>query len=168
MSVESLFLECAARKLREFTGRIEVCLGKLNEDQIWARGHENENAVGNLVLHLTGNVRQWIISTFSDKPDTRVRHREFDTRGGIPTAELAAGLRATVDEAARIIAALNTTRLEATWTIQNYKVSGVENVFHVVEHFAQHTAQIMFITKALTSEDLGFFAHLNPPPAEPR
>lgn len=163
MSVETLFLECAVKKLREFTGWIEVCLGKLNDDQIWARGHENENAVGNLVLHLTGNVRQWIISSLGNAPDARVRHREFDARGGATAAELSAGLRATVEEAAGVIAALTTGQLEAFYEIQKYRVSGVETVFHVVEHFAQHTGQIIFVTKMITSQDLGFFAHLNPP-----
>jgi uncharacterized damage-inducible protein DinB len=161
LSVESLFLECAARKLQEFTGRIEVCLGKLDDDRIWARGHENENAVGNLVLHLTGNVRQWIISTFGNKPDARVRDREFAARGGGAAGELSAALRATVDEAARIIAGLSADQLEANYEIQKNRVSGVEAVFHVVEHFAQHTGQIIFATKMLTGEDLGFFAHLN-------
>src|SRR5580658_602223 len=102
MSVESLFLECAADKLREFTGRIEVCLSKLNEDRIWARGHENENAIGNLVLHLNGNMRQWIISSLGDQPDERIRDREFAARGGATAAELSAGLRSTVDEAVRV------------------------------------------------------------------
>jgi uncharacterized damage-inducible protein DinB len=161
MSVESLFLECAVRKLREFTGRIEVCLGKLDDGRIWARGQENENAIGNLVLHLNGNVRQWIISSLGNKPDTRGRDSEFAARGGATAAELSAGLRATVEEAAGVIAGLRTERLEATCEIQGYRVSGVEVVFHVVEHFAQHAGQIIFATKMLTSEDLGFFAHLN-------
>jgi len=162
MSVESLFLECAVDKLREFTERIEVCLGKLNEDQIWARGHENENAVGNLVLHLTGNVRQWIVASFGGHPDVRARDREFAARGGATAAELTANLRNTVDQAIDIISGLTTAQLETSYEIQKYHVSGVEAVFHVVEHFAQHTGQIIFVTKMLTSEDLGFFAHLNP------
>jgi uncharacterized damage-inducible protein DinB len=162
MSVESLFLECAVDKLREFTSRIEVCLGKLTDDQIWARGHENENAVGNLVLHLTGNVRQWIIASLGNQPDIRQRHSEFAARGGAASAELAANLRRTVDEAALIIEKLTTAQLEAGYLIQKYEVSGVEAVFHVTEHFAQHTGQIIFLTKMFTSEDLGFFAHLNP------
>ncbi len=163
MSVESLFLSVAADNLRELAGRIAVCLGKLDDDRIWARGQENENAVGNLVLHLTGNVRQWIISTFGNLKDARIRDREFAARGGLSVGELSAGLRTTVDEAVRIIAALNAVQLEASYEIQKYRVSGVEAVFHVVEHFAQHTGQIIFATKMLTGEDLGFYAHLNAP-----
>jgi uncharacterized damage-inducible protein DinB len=161
MSVESLFLECAVNNLQQLAGRIEVCLGKLNDDQIWARGHENENAIGNLVLHLTGNVRQWIIASLGNQPDARHRDGEFAARGSATTADLSAGLRATIDEATRIIAGLTADRLEATYEIQKYSVSGVQAVFHVVEHFAQHTGQIIFATKMLTGEDLGFYAHLN-------
>jgi hypothetical protein len=103
MSVESLFLQCSAEKLREFLGRIEVSLGKLSDDQIWARGGQNENAIGNLALHLSGNVRQWIISGLGGNPDHRDRDSEFAAQGGFTKAELSARLRDTVESAARVI-----------------------------------------------------------------
>jgi hypothetical protein len=161
MSVESLFLEFSVSKLRQFADRIETCLGKLSEEQIWARGQENENAVGNLTLHLTGNVRQWIISTLGGDPDRRDRDAEFVARGGLGSAELVTNLRVTVDLAAGIISELTAGQLTATYEIQNYRVSAVEVVYHVVEHFAQHTGQIIFATKMLTGGDLGFYRHLN-------
>src|SRR5271170_6460953 len=68
MSVESLFLQFSVEKLRQFVERIEACLGKLNEEQIWMRGGENENAIGNLALHLRGNVGQWILSSLGGDP----------------------------------------------------------------------------------------------------
>src|ERR1700722_9032688 len=108
MSVESLFLECAADTLLEHLGRIETCLGKLTEDQIWARGHENENAVGNLVLHLTGNVRQWLLAGLGGAPYNRFRDAEFAARKGPAVAELAGNLRATVESAVGVIRNLNT------------------------------------------------------------
>lgn len=160
MSVESLFVEYAADKLRQFTDRIDVCLGKLTEDQIWARGGANENAVGNLVLHLSGNVRQWIISSLGGNPSTRDRDGEFNADGGFSAAQLSALLRDTVEPATEVILALGTEQLTRTYEIQNYKVSGVEAVFHVVEHFGEHTGQIIFITKMLTGRDLGFYRHL--------
>src|SRR5882724_3714326 len=95
LSVESLFLAASAAKLRQSADRIGVCLGKLSEEQIWARGHQNENAVGNLVLHLAGNVRQWIISGLGGQPDGRDRQREFDERGSIPGAELLSAITMT-------------------------------------------------------------------------
>jgi uncharacterized damage-inducible protein DinB len=160
MSVESLFLTYAVEKLHQFTERIEICLGKLTEAQIWGRAGENENAIGNLALHLAGNVTQWIVTEVGNNPGRRDRDGEFDARGGFTGAELSANLRKTIDRATEIIAALSTAQLTATYTIQNYNVSGLEAVFHVVEHFAQHTGQIIFATKMLTGADLGFYRHL--------
>jgi uncharacterized damage-inducible protein DinB len=160
MSVETLFLESSAATLRQLCDRIEVCLGKPSEEQIWARGHENENAIGNLALHLAGNVRQWIISSLGDHPDHRDRDKEFDARGGFTAAELCGKLRETVESAVAIIEGLTTGQLTRTYEIQKYQVSGVGVVLHVVEHFAQHTGQIVFATKMLTGTDLEFYGHL--------
>jgi len=160
MSVETLFLQFSVDKLRQFTDRIEICLSTLTDEQIWARGGENENAIGNLALHLTGNVRQWIVTSLGNDPVKRDRDSEFSARGGRSSAELTATLRDTVERAARIIAGLGTDQLTHTYEIQNYCVSGVEVVYHVVEHFAQHTGQIIFATKMLAGSDLGFYRHL--------
>jgi uncharacterized damage-inducible protein DinB len=160
MSVESLFLESSVATLRQFCDRIEVCLEKLSEDQIWARGRENENAIGNLALHLAGNVRQWIVSSLGNDPDHRDRDKEFDARGGFNAAQLGGKLRGTVDSAVAVIARLSVEQLTRTYEIQKYRVSGVEAVLHVVEHFAQHTGQIIFATKMLTGTDLEFYRHL--------
>jgi uncharacterized damage-inducible protein DinB len=164
MSMESLFLEASAATLRKLCDRIEVCLGKLTDDQIWARGHENENAIGNLALHLAGNVRQWIISSLGDQPDHRDRDKEFDARGGFTATELSGKLRDTVECAVGIVAGLTGEQLARTYEIQKYRVSGVEVVLHVVEHFAEHTGQIIFATKMLTGTDLAFYAHLRARP----
>lgn len=163
MSVEALFLQFSVDKLTQFADRIEVCLGKLNEDQIWARGCDNENAIGNLALHLAGNVRQWIIASIGNKPDVRDRDSEFAARGGSTAAELSANLRGTVEQATQIISGLTTAQLTRVYEIQNYSVSGVEAVYHVVEHFAEHTGQIIFATKMLTGQGLGFYDHLRNP-----
>jgi hypothetical protein len=155
VSIESLFLTASAGKLDQSANRIGVCLGKLSEDQVWARGHENENAVGNLVLHLCGNVRQWIMHGLGGQPDVRTRDAEFSAAGGSAPSELAAKVRQTIDEARSVLIALRPDQLTATYTIQNRTVSGVEAVLNVVEHFAQHTGQIIFATKNLTGLDLG-------------
>jgi uncharacterized damage-inducible protein DinB len=155
-----LFLTYSASKLRELASRIEVCLGELSEEQVWVRGKENENAVGNLVLHLCGNVGQWIVSTIGGKPDTRVRETEFAARGSVGKDELAQRLGGTVEEALRVIGGLTDERLAARYTIQGYDVSVLEAIYHVVEHFSMHTGQIIFITKLLTTADLGFYRHL--------
>lgn len=159
-SSDRLFLDYSARKLRQATGRIEDCLGRLTEEQIWARGAESENAVGNLVLHLSGNVRQWIVAAVGGRLDTRQRDAEFAARGGIPASELATHLRGIVEEAAAVIEAIAPDRLAEPLTVQSYNVTVLEAIYHVVEHFSGHAGQIIYATKLLTGKDLGFHRHL--------
>jgi uncharacterized damage-inducible protein DinB len=160
-TLDRLVLDFSARKLQELMGRISVCIGQLDDDQIWSRGGENENAIGNLMLHLAGNVRQWIVSGAGSRPDTRDRDSEFAARGGISKAAVEARLRNTVDEAVAVIGGLTPERLAERVTIQGYDVSVLEAVLHVVEHFSMHTGQIIFATKMLTGADLGFYRHLS-------
>jgi uncharacterized damage-inducible protein DinB len=161
--IEEAFLKYSSDEMLVLAGRIQDCLGRLTAEQIWTRGGENENAVGNLVLHLCGNVRQWIISGVGGAADVRDRDSEFAARGGMPPAELAAKLKSTVDEAAEVIRKFPTERLSESKTIQKvYQTTMMEAIYHVVEHFAQHTGQIVFATKLLTGADLGYFKHLNP------
>jgi uncharacterized damage-inducible protein DinB len=141
-------------------GRIETCLSGLAEEQIWARSSENENAIGNLVLHLSGNVRQWIVSGVGERPDTRQRDAEFAARGGGRGAELVARLKEAVEEASGILAELPPERLGERIVVQHYDVTVLEAIYHVVEHFSGHTGQIIFATKMMTGPDLGFYRHL--------
>lgn len=166
MTVESEYVRFSAARLDMLCGRIETCIAKLTPEQIWMRQSENENAVGNLLLHLTGNVRQWILSGLGGAADTRERHREFAARERMSPAELMARLRSTVEEARRVIQALPAGALLERVKIQTYEVTKMEAIHDVLEHFAGHTFQIIFATKLLTSEDLGFYAHLNPPAAK--
>jgi uncharacterized damage-inducible protein DinB len=159
-SCDRIFLDYSARKLRQLTGRIEDCLGRLTEEQIWARGAETENAVGNLVLHLSGNVRQWIVAGVGGRPDIRERDAEFGARGGLAAPALAGHLRAIVDEAAGLIETLAPDRLAEPLAVQDYHVTVFEAIYHVVEHFSGHTGQIIYATKLLTGEDLGYYKHL--------
>ena len=160
-TVERAFLEFSSTKLRQLAARIDTCLAQLTEDQIWTRGGENENAVGNLVLHLCGNVRQWIIATVGGEPDARQRDAEFAARGGASVAELRDRLSSTVARAAVVIDAVTKERLSDRLAIQGYEVSVLDAIYHVVEHFAMHAGQIIFVTKMLTGTDLGFYRHLS-------
>ena len=160
-TIDRMFADFSAKKLRQMAQRIETCLGKLTPDQIWARGSEQENAVGNLVLHLCGNVRQWLVAGVGGSADIRERDAEFAARGGTSAAELSARLRATVEEAAAVIERVPAARFPERIVVQGYDVSVMEAIYHVVEHFSGHTGQIIFATKMLTSEDLGFYRHLS-------
>ncbi len=160
MTAEAIFRTFSASKLRQLGGRIEVCLGKLGDERVWARGGPNENTAGNLVLHLCGNMRQWIGTGIAGLEDVRERDAEFRASGGASAAELAARLRSAVNEAAGWIEAAPDEKLLASVRVQNYDLTGLEAVYHVVEHFAEHTGQIIFMTKRLTGEDLAFYGHL--------
>lgn len=161
--IEQIFLKFSADKLGQLRDRIHDCSGRLTEDQIWLRNSENENAIGNLVLHLSGNVRQWIGHGVAGQPNVRDRDSEFAARGGVETATLLARLDENVDAAIATIRNLSPTDLVRETTIQGYHVTVLEAVYHVVEHFAQHTAQIIFATKLLRGEDLGYYSHLRKP-----
>lgn len=156
-----IFLRFSADKLNQFSGRIKECLGRLSYEQVWARGSENENAIGNLVLHLCGNVRQWIGSGVAGRPDIRVRDREFAACGEVQSSELWERLEGTVEDAMAVLAAVTPERLREEVTVQAYRLTVLEAIYHVVEHFAQHTGQIIHATKQLTGEDLGFYRHLS-------
>jgi uncharacterized damage-inducible protein DinB len=163
LTPDQIFLDFTTRKLRQNVDRIDKCLARLSEDQIWSRGHESENAVGNLLLHLAGNVRQWIVCGLGVAPDSRDRDSEFNTRSGSSKAELLTALQSTVEEACQVVAPLTPERLAAIVHVQKYDMSVLEAIYHVVEHFAQHTGQIIFATKLLTGEELGFYSHLKQP-----
>jgi uncharacterized damage-inducible protein DinB len=159
-SLHEMFLDHSIQKLRQLETRIGTCLDKLNDEQVWARGSQNENAVGNLVLHLCGNVRQWIVSGVGGRPDTRDRDAEFAARGGVSVTELERRLQETVEEAASVLEGVTEERMAQRISVQKYDVSVLEAIYHVVEHFSMHTGQIIFATKMLTGDDLGFYRHL--------
>jgi hypothetical protein len=155
--VASLFLGHSVKKLDQMTGHLETCLEKLNDEMIWSRGGSHENTVGNLILHLEGNVRQWIIHGIGGAPDVRQRPLEFSTAGGCTGGDLAAGLRETVSQAAHVIGGLSAERLAERIKPQDTVVTVLEAVYQVVGHFQQHTGQVMFATKQLTGDGLGFY-----------
>lgn len=134
---------------RQHLPRIVSCLHLLSDEQIWWRPHPTSNSVGNLALHLAGNVRQWIISGLGGAPDRRDRPREFAEQGPISRRDLIALLKKTIREAVRTIAGESPRDLSRSRKIQGFRVTGLEAIAHVVEHFAYHTGQIIFVTKLL-------------------
>ncbi|MBV8846186.1 MAG: DUF1572 family protein [Bryobacterales bacterium] len=161
-TLESEFLRFSAAKLEQFVERIEACIGKLTPEQVWMRGTEEQNAAGNLLLHLEGNVRQWILSGIGGAPDHRVRDAEFAARkSDSAPAELVARLKETVQAACETIRGMTAAQLLERESIQGFEGTKLQAIYHVVEHFAGHAFQIMFITKLLTGEDLGFYSYLS-------
>src|SRR6478735_8265989 len=161
MTLEADFLTNAADKLAENVDRIEACLTELPPIALWARDSGNENAVGNLLLHLDGNVRQWILSGVGAGPDARDRPGEFSARSGADASVLLARLRRTVGEAVDLIRALPHRRLTELVSIQGYDTTVLSAIFHVVEHFSGHTYQIILLTKRFSGKNLGFYGYLD-------
>ena len=159
--LDRIFLDYSIKKLRQLAARIGDCLGRLSDEQVWMRTGENGNAIGNLALHLAGNVGQWILAGVGGAPDERVRDAEFAARGDVPAADLAARLQSVVDRATATLAGVSAARLCERVTIQGYDVTVMECVYHVVEHFSNHTGQIVYATKMLTGGDLGYYSHLS-------
>ena len=166
MELDKTFLDTSIRTLELLHGRIQSCLDKLDDNRIWLRGSENENAIGNLVLHLCGNVRQWIGFGIGGKPDVRMRDREFNARSDIALNDLKERLHAAVEDVTGVLRKVDRDALSRRVSIQGYDITGLEVIFNCVQHFAQHTGQIIMLTKSFTHEDLGFYRHLSQPHSE--
>ncbi|MEX2583194.1 MAG: DinB family protein [Gemmatimonadota bacterium] len=156
--IGTAFLHVSSNYLSaEFLPRIKGAIERLPEEDLWWRPNEASNSVGNLVLHLTGNIRQWIVSGVGGAPDVRRRQEEFEHRVAVPRQELVEGLERAVADACAVLAVLPLSRLGENVTVQGRSVSAFEAVYHAVEHFSMHTGQIIYVAKLRTSEDLGFY-----------
>jgi uncharacterized damage-inducible protein DinB len=162
-TIADLFLRFSHDRLLLLGSRVADCVGRLSNEQIWTRMGANQNAIGNLVLHLCGNVQQWIVSGVGGESDVRDRAAEFAQFGGSTASELQVRLDATLKKAAEVIHALPASRLTEMITVQHQEKAVLEVIYTVVEHFAQHTGQIIFATKTLTGEDLGYYSSLSAP-----
>jgi len=156
LAVAEICRKDARAGLENYLPRIVSCLQLLSEKDIWWRPNDASNAAGNIVLHLCGNIRQWIISGLGGEPDRRDRDKEFTERGPISRRMLIAQLKTTVEEACEIIDGLSVERLLQQFMIQGYRVSGLSTVLHVYEHFAYHAGQITYLTKLKCGKDLRF------------
>ena len=143
--------------LGDYLPKIERCLEKLTDEQIWWRANEESNSIANLILHLCGNARQWIICGVGNAPDNRDRDSEFAQRETIPRDELLTLLRSTLSEVETTLLNLDPSVLLEHRKIQGNDVELLEAIFHVTEHFSMHTGQIIMLTKMLTSSDLRFY-----------
>ncbi len=142
----------------EYVPRIARCIDLLGDADVWRRPGPNCNSVGNLLLHLCGNVWQWIVVTFDGVADQRDRPTEFATDGGQSSAELLARLRAVVDRACTVVDGLTVAELLRERTIQRqFRETGLAAVLHVMEHFAGHAGQVYAWTKQVTGKDLAFY-----------
>jgi len=152
------FIACARAYFAEdYLPKIERSLELLTDEQIWWRANPQSNSIGNLLLHLSGNVRQWIVCGLGGAVDERDRDSEFAERDTIPRDELLAALKQTLTEADAALAKLDTGKLLERHSIQGCDTTALGAIFHVVEHFSMHTGQIILLTKQLTARDMHFY-----------
>jgi hypothetical protein len=158
----SRFLAFSRNKLLgQYWPRLRDTVASLTHEQVWWRPNESSNSIGNLVLHLNGNVYQWLVASFNKESDQRNRPQEFSRRGDIPVNTLIDRLGATLAKAEAVLTRLTAAELLAPYEIQGYQVHGLDAVYQVVEHFGLHYGQIIYIAKSLTARDLGFYKELN-------
>jgi len=157
MSLHAEIIKESVFRMNENTPRIAKCLAQLNEYQVWQRPNDVSNSIANLILHLCGNITQYIQSSLGGQMDLRMRDLEFESREGFDKAELMAQLNQTVTEAIEVIEQTSEAELLRVRPVQAYQMSGMGCLLHVVEHYSYHTGQIAFYTKLLTASGLGFY-----------
>lgn len=161
MNTSDLLKQEAIRRLDEGLGRIHKCIGMMADKDVWHRPNANVVSVGNLVLHLTGNVGQWIVATLGNAQDRRQRQTEFDERGPVDRVRLLGDLDRTMQQAKMIINDLDQHRLEKEYRVQGFSETGVAIVLHVVEHFSYHVGQITLHTKLLLDVDTAYYGGID-------
>jgi uncharacterized damage-inducible protein DinB len=158
ISTEAEFIEASRVFLREdYLPKLLHCVERLSDEDLWWRPNEVSNSVGNLVLHLCGNVRQWIVSSVGGVEFKRDRDAEFAARGPVPKSELIANLKQALVEVDNVLANLKSDQLLERVKIQTYDVSTLQAVYHVVEHFGYHLGQILYIYKLRAGVDPEFY-----------
>lgn len=141
----------------EYATKLTAAVRTIPEEQLWWRPHERANSAGNLLLHLAGNLRQWIISGIGGATDVRTRDAEFAATAGLDRETLLARLLETIREADQVVAALDPAALGATRRIQGRDTTVFAALYHVVEHFAGHTGQLILLAKQFTPGAVQFY-----------
>ena len=162
----ALLAETKRRLIEESQPRIHKCLAQLTEEEIWHRPNAETVSVGNLVLHLCGNVRQYILHALGGEPDRRtrqVRQQEFDEPGPIPAAELLRQLDDLMTEVDAALDRIDPASLLEVRRVQVFDESKLSILVHVVEHFSYHVGQITWFVKSKKAIDLGYYAHVTLP-----
>ena len=141
----------------EYPAKIRAAALTVPADRIWWRANATSNSVGNLLLHLTGNVRQWIVSGVGGAPDVRHRDAEFATQGGTDINALLDGLDAALRDVVAALDTLDANTLGESRTIQGRETTVFAAIYHVVEHFSGHTGQIILLAKSFSDGAVRFY-----------
>ncbi len=141
----------------EYPAKIRLALLAMPADRIWWRPNESSNSVGNLLLHLAGNVRQWIVAGVGGASDIRHREVEFSSRSGDDVAGLLQRLEKALSEVDAVLARLTPDSLGEVRLIQGRETTVFSAIYHVVEHFSGHAGQIIVLAKQATPDAIHFY-----------
>ena len=147
----------ALYRMDESTRMIRKSLVEVSEEELWLKPNESLNSIANLILHLCGNITQYIISSLGETEDIRKRDLEFETNESGTKSEILEKLENTVDTAKRVIFDSSLDQLLKIRSVQGFSFSGVGVIMHAVEHYSYHTGQIAFWVKQIKNKDLGFY-----------
>lgn len=156
-----LVCEFEKRVFEESYERIYRCFQLLDDNQLWNAPNENVPAIGNLVLHLCGNARQWILSGIGDVADNRNRNQEFEKHRNIKKCDLVFLLENLKSNIKEVFREMPESKITDHYTIQGFNVTGFSIIIHVLEHFSYHTGQITTLTKLIKNQDTGYYAGLD-------
>jgi hypothetical protein len=156
-------LAAAAKVFDQCLTKIKHCLSQLSEEQVWWRPRPEMNSIGNLLLHLSGNVRQWIVSGLGTAGDDRDRAAEFLEQGPISKTELLEKLAGVVCEAKAVLAECTAEQMFDVRGIQEFEVTGWEAIFDSIPHFQGHTQEIICLTRLQLGE--AYRVHWHPKPS---
>ena len=151
------FVQNSLYRLDENTRMNSISLELLSEEDIWKRPNESLNSIGNLIVHICGNITQYVISSLGEQEDVRERDTEFTAQSGYTKIELLQKLTNTIDVAKRVINDAKVDQLVRKREVQGFYFSGIGVVLHAVEHYSYHTVQIAFWVKQVKNMDLGFY-----------
>ncbi len=155
------FIQQSILRFEENTPKIEKCLTELTEDELWHRPNASSNSTGNVILHLCGNITQYVLSGLGKVEDKRERDKEFTSTRVLQKAELLNKLKTVVGSAVEIMRSLKDDDLLQKHSVQGYDLSAIGIIIHVVEHYSYHTGQIIYWTKLIKDKDLGFYSNVD-------
>jgi uncharacterized damage-inducible protein DinB len=161
ITITTEFISQSIHRIELNTPRIVKCLTELSEEEVWHRPNESSNSIGNLILHLCGNITQYIISSLGGETDNRQRDTEFAAMGNYTKVELQSLLENTINKAIDVIEDCDEDELLKIRSVQGFTYSGIGNIIHVTEHYSYHTGQIALLTKIMKNKDLGFYAGMD-------
>ncbi len=159
--IENELIDQCTYRLDESSRMVKKCLDQLSNDDVWKKPNESSNSIGNLILHLCGNITQYAISSLGGTEDTRQRDKEFQVTEGFSKEQLFDKLTNTLDQAKRIMKQTSVDELLRKRLVQGFNMSGIGIIIHVTEHYSYHTGQIALLTKLWKNKDLGFYADID-------